>query len=226
MTYDTVEGDAVAGSDFVGVTGGTATIPAHTTSQTFSVLINGDTLAEANEYLAVNVTGVSGAQLSGGWAYGYILDDDTPPTIAIYDSSVAEGGSGTTAKMYFTVYLSQVSGQDVWVNYTTANSSAKVSDNDYVAQSGTLHFAPGETSKTIEIVVKGDTRKEQNERFYVNLSGASGGTISDSQGAGTILNDDSGGKGNGKGPQSKAFAAAVDAAFNDWMTSARKKRGR
>ena len=73
------------------------------------------------------------------------------------------------------------------------------SNNDYVARSGTIYFAPGETSKTIEIVIQGDTKKEQDEQFYVNLTGASGGTISDSQGAGTILNDDSGGKGGGKG---------------------------
>jgi hypothetical protein len=222
VTYDTVDGSALAGSDYVGVTGGTATIAAHTTSQTFNVLVNGDTLVEYDEYFSVNITNVSGAQLSGGWSTGYILDDDTPPTIGIYDASAYEGNSGTTTKMVFTVFLSKVSGRDVWVNYATANSSAKTSDNDYVAQSGSVHFLPGETSKTIEIVIKGDSRREQNEKFIVNLSGASGGTLADSQGVGTILNDDGGGKGNGKGNQPRA--AAIDAAIDDWMTSAPKKR--
>ena len=38
--------------------------------------------------------------------------------------------------------------------------TAKVSDSDYVAQTGTLTFAPGETTKTITIEVKADSKKE------------------------------------------------------------------
>ena len=49
----------------------------------------------------------------------------------------------------------------------------------------------------------------------MNLSGASGGTISDSQGVGTILNDDSGGKGGSKGSSKTLTASAVDAAMTE-----------
>jgi hypothetical protein len=38
--------------------------------------------------------------------------------------------------------------------------------------------------------VVGDTGVEPNETFVVNLSGAVGATIFDSQGGGTILNND------------------------------------
>jgi hypothetical protein len=127
--------------------------------------------------------------------------------------------------MVFTVSLSQPSGNDVWVNYATANGTARVADNDYLGKSGTIHFAPGETIKTIEIVVKGDSKKEKDERFYVNLSSANNGAITDSRGVGTILNDDGRGRGNNKLHNQLAFASAVDAAFDDWMTSGRKKRG-
>ena len=59
------------------------------------------------------------------------------------------------------------------------------------AASGTLTWAAGNTSsKTINVTVYGDTTVEADETFYVNLSGASGATISDSQGVGTIQNDD------------------------------------
>jgi hypothetical protein len=78
----------------------------------------------------------------------------------------------------------------VWVNFATANGTARVSDNDYVATSGTLHFAPGETTATISVVIKGDQKGEKNESFYVNLSSASNAVISDSRGIGTILDDD------------------------------------
>jgi hypothetical protein len=60
-----------------------------------------------------------------------------------------------------------------------------------VASSGTLTFAPGQTTKTITIVVKGDKKKEANENFFVDLSELSSYAVFlDPQGMGTILNDD------------------------------------
>jgi hypothetical protein len=59
-----------------------------------------------------------------------------------------------------------------------------------VAASGTLTFAPGETIKTITVQIKGDKKKEADETFFVNLSGAANATMLDGQGLGTILNDD------------------------------------
>jgi hypothetical protein len=56
--------------------------------------------------------------------------------------------------------------------------------------SGTLTFAPGETSKTISAAVIGDTINEANETFVVNLSNPSNATVADGQGQATILNDD------------------------------------
>jgi hypothetical protein len=56
---------------------------------------------------------------------------------------------------------------------------------------GTLSFAPGETTKTITIEVKGDSKKEANETFYLDLFGLSTNALfTKSRGLGTILNDD------------------------------------
>jgi hypothetical protein len=56
---------------------------------------------------------------------------------------------------------------------------------------GTLTFAPGETTKTITIEVKGDSKKEADETFYLDLFGLSGNALfSKKRGRGTILNDD------------------------------------
>jgi hypothetical protein len=52
----------------------------------------------------------------------------------------------------------------------TVEGTATTSDNDYIAKTGTLTFAPGETSKTITILVNGDRLAEPNETFVVNLS--------------------------------------------------------
>jgi hypothetical protein len=114
-----------------------------------------------------------------------------PPQITISDVTAREGRSGTTL-FVFTVSLSDPSDQAVTVHFSTADGTAISSGTgaDYQAQSGTLTFAPGETTKTITIVVNGDRTKEADETFFVNLSDAVGATVLDGQGLGTIQNDD------------------------------------
>ena len=91
----------------------------------------------------------------------------------------------------FTVTLGVAYDQPVTVSFRTVNGTATTSDNDYVAKTGTLTFAPGETTKTIWIEVKGDNKREANEYFYVDLFDDSGNSwFTKSRGIGTILNDD------------------------------------
>ncbi|HEU4833526.1 MAG TPA: Calx-beta domain-containing protein [Pyrinomonadaceae bacterium] len=110
------------------------------------------------------------------------------PTISISDATVNEGNSGTTSAA-FNVTLSSASSQTISVNYVTASNSA-TSSSDYVSASGTVTFTPGQTSKPITIQVVGDTAVESNENFLVNLSNPFNATLADSQGVGSILNDD------------------------------------
>jgi hypothetical protein len=78
----------------------------------------------------------------------------------------------------------------VTLNYSTANGTATVGE-DYTAASGTLTFAPGETTKTITVNVIGDTVAEPDESFNVTLSNPTSGlTITDGLGVITITNDD------------------------------------
>ena len=56
--------------------------------------------------------------------------------------------------------------------------------------SGTVTFAPGQTSQVVTINVSGDTTVEANETFTVTLSGASGALIGTATAIGTIINDD------------------------------------
>ena len=111
------------------------------------------------------------------------------PNISIDDNSVTEGNTGTTT-LSLTVRLSGPSSQAVTVDYATAEGTA-TPGTDYVAITTTqLTFAAGETSKTIEVMVNGDTQTEPNETLFVNLSNASGAAIADNQAVGTILDDD------------------------------------
>ena len=103
----------------------------------------------------------------------------------------AEGRNGHTTLFTFTVTLSAAYDQAVTMSYRTVDGTAKTSDQDYVAKTGTLTFAPGETTKTITIVVNGDSKKATNETFYLDLFGNSGNSLfTKYRGIGTILNDD------------------------------------
>jgi probable HAF family extracellular repeat protein len=111
-----------------------------------------------------------------------------PPSVQINDVVQNEGNSGTTA-FAFTVSLSSASANEVRVNFATADGLAKAGD-DYNATSGTLVFRPGETSKIVVVGVKGDRKRESDEAFFVNLSGAVSAVITDGQGTAVIRNDD------------------------------------
>jgi len=184
----TANGTATAGVDYVAQSLTGQTIPAGSSTYTFTVAVNGDTLDEPNETFFVNVTNVTGATVVDGQGVGTIANDDPTPTLSIDDASVVEGDSGTV-NATFTVTLSAASGQTVTVNYATADGTA-TSGSDYTAASGTLTFTPGQTTRTLTVAVLGETVPEANETFFLNLSGATNAIIADNQGIGTITNDD------------------------------------
>jgi probable HAF family extracellular repeat protein len=186
VTYGTANGTAAAGSDYQ-TASGAVTFASGQTTQTVSVLVNGDRAGEANETFVVNLTGAQGAALIGDrLAIGTIVDDE--PRVSIDSVTRREGNSGTTS-FVFTVSLSPAPGAAVSVQYATANGSAKAGE-DYEPRSGTLAWAAGQTSRTITVPVTGDRKRESQEVFYVNLSGAAGVVVTTSQGTGVIQNDD------------------------------------
>lgn len=125
---------------------------------------------------------------------GTILDDDPAPSLTINDVTLAEGNSGVTS-FVFTVSLSaDATDKPVAFYIATSDGTAKASYNGYVdyvptSYSGYLSFSPGETTKTVPVLVNGDTRDEYDETFVVNLY-AMNAFIADGQGVGTILDDD------------------------------------
>jgi len=186
--YVTVNGTTTAGSDYVAGSG-IVTFTAGITTQTITVLVNGDVISEPNETFFVNLINPTNATIADAQGQGTITDDDGLPSIAINDVTVTEGNTGTV-NANFTVTLSAASGQQVTVDYATANGTAPAG-SDYVAGSGTVTFSAGTTTpQTITVVVNGDLLDEPNETFFVNLSNAANATIADNQGQGTITDDD------------------------------------
>jgi hypothetical protein len=193
--YATVDGSAVAGTDF-SFASGTATLAPGETTKKIAVQIIGNTAFQhATERrfdmkLWLDAANKTNAVVFGGAATGVIVEDDPKPSLSSADVTVVEGHSGFTLAL-LTVTLANETAIPASVNYATANGSAKVGNADYVAASGTLTFAPGETSKTIELSIGGDTTAESSEAFSVKFSGLVDAEMVNSTVQVTIVDDDS-----------------------------------
>ena len=181
-TATTADGDYVAAS-------GTVTFNPGQTTQTVDVTVNGDLTHESDETFTVDLSNASNGNVVAGSGTGTILDDDASPTISVANASVTEGNVGDTT-LSFDVTLSVASAGTVTVDYTTTDGSATVANGDYDAASDTLTFDPGQTTKTVEVIVHGDTTYETDEGLTLDLSNANSATIADDSGTGTITNDD------------------------------------
>jgi len=198
VNYSTVDGGALAGSDYVAQSE-SLTFGPDELSRTITVLVNGDVTDEHDQAFYVVLWNAVGADIVDDTGEGMILDNDAAPTITITAKvSLKEGKNRALTSFDFIVTLSAPSEKDIQVNFATANGTATTADNDYTPRSGTLFFAAGDTRETISVQVKGDKRKESNETFFVNLSGALNASILVAQGLGEILDDDAA---PGKGPK-------------------------
>lgn len=190
VDFNTVSGLAIAGQDFLPVSS-TATIPAGSLTASVVVPVNGDPDAETDENFFVNLSNPINGIIADGQGQVLILDDDGGAGISsfsISDFTQLEGDSGTV-DFTFDVTLSAAQVQQVTIQFSTSDGSA-IGGFDYLANSGTLTFAPGDVSETVTVTVNADSIGESDEDFFVNLSNPLGLIIADSQGVGTITNDD------------------------------------
>ena len=187
VDYATADGTATAPGDYAGASGTLSFAPGQTT-KTVDVAVQGDLLNEFDETFAVNLSNLSNVApgiLSGT---GTIVDDDPMPTVSVGDVSVPEGDAGA-ANATFTVSLSAPSGKPISVDYATADGTA-TAPGDYAGASGTLSFAPGQTTKTVDVAVSGDTTYENDETFGFSLSNLVNVAPGAVSATGTISNDD------------------------------------
>lgn len=187
VSYATSDVTASAGDDYDAQTG-VVTFAPGTTTRSITIKARGDTLDEADETFAVDLSSAVNAVIIDSRATGTITDDDAAPSLSIDDVAVREGDAGTTG-VVFTVRLSAPSGRPVTVSYATAAGTASAGV-DYISATGALTFAPGVVSMPVVVTVNGDAASEAQETFFVNLSGAGNASLADSQGVGTILDDE------------------------------------
>lgn len=184
------------GVDYVVPANGTRTISAGSIVTQVLFTTIGDTTVETVERVGVDISNlqVSVPALAGSISFGNtsgnfaILDDDSTG-LTVMDATIAEGNSGTQT-LNIPVSLANPSVFEIRVDYTTANGTASAG-SDYVANSGTLIFTPGQTLQNISVTINGDTIVEADENFTVTLSNPVGAPIFDGSATATINNDDS-----------------------------------
>ncbi|HEY0159174.1 MAG TPA: Calx-beta domain-containing protein [Thermoanaerobaculia bacterium] len=182
VDFATEDGSAAAPGDYAS-TAGTLTFAPGDLSETITVAVVGDPTPEGDETFFVHLTEPSGgAAIGDGQGRGTIEDDE--PVIAIGDASEPEGTS-----LVFVVTLSAARATPVTVDFATADGTA-VAPGDYASASGTVTFEPGETQETITVTTVEDAGFEPDETLFVHLTNASGAAIGDTEGMGTLENDD------------------------------------
>ena len=109
-----------------------------------------------------------------------------PAALSVADARVREAED---AVLVFQVTLDRARHAAVTVDYVTSDVTARAGE-DYTSASGTLRFATGERSKTVEVTVLDDAHDEGEETLTLTLSNPSGAYLADATATGTIENTD------------------------------------
>jgi len=183
--YSAADGTARNGTDYA-LSPGTVTFPANTLTQTIPFTLKAGGTGGS---FTVTLSGPSGATLDAT-ASSATVTIVNGPALSIADTAVAE--NATTGKATLTVTLVGSPAGPVSVDYTTGNGTA-VTGVDYVAAQGTLTFAAGEKTKTIDIVIVDNQQISTIDKtFKVTLSNAKGAALARPQATVTIVDDESG----------------------------------
>ena len=187
VNYGTADDSATSPADYTSLTSSLSLAPSQTV-KTITVTTIDDSDEEDSETFTVTLSSPNNATLVKHIGYGTITDNDVTsdmgPTLSISDETAEEGNDAI-----FTVTLSQVSTENVTVNYATTDGTA-TEPADYVARSDLLTFLPNETVKTIAVTTIDDDLDERSEVFTMTLSSPSGATLKKHLGHGTITDND------------------------------------
>jgi len=199
VQYRTIAGSALERIDYPGQLG-TVTFAPNELTQTITFRATSDNVDEFDEALVLELFNPDGAGFADNQhvlrTTAFVLDDDgVGNDLSMFVSSpvIVEGHNGTREAI-FDVSLSRASASTLTFDYATVDGTA-VAGSDYVAKTGSLSFAPGQTSREVRVTVTGDRAIEPSEFFSLLVEPtaalADGGI--GAAGTATILDDDAGG---------------------------------
>ena len=184
VNYTTTNLTATAGTDYTTTSGSLSWSSGQTGNKTISIPITDNLVDNTNKTFRVDLSSADNATISDANGTITITDNESTPAITVNDPTATEGSN-----VSFTISMSPASASDVTVDYTTANGTA-TAGSDYTTKSGTATISAGSTSTVIAVSTTNDSSAEGSETLLLNLSNPSNATISDSQGEGTIQDND------------------------------------
>lgn len=167
VTLGTQNNTAIAGLDYTAITT-TLAFAAGEVTKVVRIPLLMDSVTEGNEVFLVMLSSpTAGATLGLAQATATIVNSD-PAAILVTSSDigVSEPVSGQ-AMATFTITMSPHTAERT-ISFLTQDLSA-TAGTDYVATSGNLVFAAGETSKTVNVPINADALSEQAEHFRLRL---------------------------------------------------------
>jgi hypothetical protein len=174
VDYQTLNGTAIAGSDFTTVSG-TMNFAAGETQKNFELSINNDSLVEGNETFTLEILNSTGeTTITNARRTVSIIDDDVPPKFKFLASPFVINESAGNALI--TVQRTGDATAAISVNVATSNGTA-TAGSDYTAVNTTLNFVAGETSKSFNVPILDDAVTEGTQYLNLTLSNPIGATI-------------------------------------------------
>jgi len=188
VSFATANGTATAGSDYQ-ATNGVLTIPAGQTTKTITVIVSGDATQEPDETFFVNLSNSSNATISKTQGIGTIINDDNPAAPTVQFSSASYSVQEDLTALTITVTRSGDMSGAASVNYASVDGTA-TQKGDFELALGTLNFAPGDATKTFQVLINEDMYVEGSENFTLSLSNPSGTSLGQQSTATVTINDD------------------------------------
>jgi hypothetical protein len=196
VRYRTTNGSAKAGEDYQALAGLLNWDDGEQGDKTVSVALVNDAFYEDSEQFTAELSDPYGTELGAPVSASItIVDDDVNalPGLSVSNASMAEGTWLATVlgpnRMKFDVTLSGTPKNRVTAVLVSADGSAKAA-LDYFPYVGVVSFAPGETTKTVEVLIVPDRLREADETMKLKALGIVNARPRQPTGTGTIVNDD------------------------------------
>jgi hypothetical protein len=188
VNYATANNTAQSGSDFQSANGMLSFAPGETLKQ-ISVSVNGDTQDEPTETFFVTLSNAANATINKASGTGTIVNDDSTAGPEFNFSQANYSVQEDLGALTVTITRTGNSNAAASVDYLTVDGSA-VQKSDFELAIGTVNFAPGETTRTITILLNEDSHVEGTEGFKVTLINPNGAALGQTSTATVNIVDD------------------------------------
>jgi hypothetical protein len=173
VDFFTSNGTAAQPGDYSSINGTLTFAPGQAT-RSIVVPVNGDTIPEPSETFFVNLINPTNAVIADAQGQGTILDNDASGNFQ-FGAGTATANEGAGSATVTITRTGNTSGA-ASVRYETSDGTA-LQKSDYIFGAGVVQFGPGETSKTVSILLVDDVYVEGDENFHINLSSPSGNFV-------------------------------------------------